>query len=409
TKTVKQLFEEAYPHSDKSTAEIVSYSYSKDSETATLVVKALLNDGFNTQTQVKITIPVQIAQPDSDKDYKIAALMAKHIQLKKSDVIGNILCLDTTQCKFQGNSPEQLLNAIEADKLAITRDSEDPSQPSQIEVGTVKMPDVPDIPSKAKVNDLDFFNSDNLGNGMHGIVLPRPDDQAYKEDKNSTPIYYYEVNNIDQASILVQEGVQVRLYVKGDINLKGSDVIAAYVEQSTQNNTSSNTNKNQNKNNKKNNKNQDTSNQGGKNLELRVPEPGQIKIYGVTKNDAQKFLLGGNSCIMAFIHAPKAHVGTSGGGAGVKCKNIFTQDSELDAKTRAQISEYEKATKKYPNIYGVVWANTYQEYGNNSNASAFWEQPGLIDQLGSTESKYVENLVEPKMFPPNSWTQEAVN
>ncbi|MDJ0716246.1 MAG: hypothetical protein QNJ54_18780, partial [Prochloraceae cyanobacterium] len=220
TKTVKELFDEAYPNTDNSTAEIVSYSYSKDTNTATLVVKGSLNDGVKTQSQIKVTIPVIIDKPDSRDS--VASIIGEDIELQQSDVIGNIICSvpavnnssvnDGDNCQATGDNENDLRNAIGANSSnAKIIDPEDTSKTGEIKVGTVKIPDVPDSPSDATVYDL--------GNIYSDLKLPRSGDKPYNG------VYYYEINKVDKASLLIKEDSQVRLYVKGNIELSGNDAI----------------------------------------------------------------------------------------------------------------------------------------------------------------------------------------
>jgi len=104
---------------------------------------------------------------------------------------------------------------------------------------------------------------------------------------------------------------------------------------------------------------------------------GKTYLYGDSQLE-RNWLFSGTSCVNAFIHAPNANVGLIGGGKG--CSNI----------------------PHNPNIYGVVWAKSYNVIGNPSNSTVFSQDNSLLDSpetLPYLETYSIKNISSYQRLP----------
>lgn len=124
-----------------------------------------------------------------------------------------------------------------------------------------------------------------------------------------------------------------------------------------------------------------------------VPRPGQVRLYGNSTSGNPNWTFGGNSCTMAFIHAPNANIGFSGGGNGcgnnITIAHVVANANLILAPstpfTSANFVSPNPSNNQGPNLYGGVWSRTYNSVvGNNSNAGVFYEQPGLMKVIGQS-------------------------
>lgn len=309
-----------------SSGTFVLLAYSYDEPIGRLLVQGLLNRQPLSRSQLLVEFPVTIEPAGSGVG---SALMASEFNMRQSDATtSSIVCTDPAKCKLvcSGDTPT---TADLRDSLGATSNSKIVSpvagETTEIKVASVSIPPIPPPPS-------DIYT---LGNITKNITLPRAKDKPAP----GTQTYYYQVHNWDKSSILTDPDADIRLYVSGNVIQAGNDDLRP---------TNS------------------------------TPKPGQIRVYG-NSTTTQDWLLSGNACTMAFIHAPNANVGISGGGNG--CPDTGT------------------------NIYGAVWALSYNVIGNPSNSSMFYEQPGLMEAIGTDGLPSFQTV---RAGPPTSWIRTPV-
>jgi hypothetical protein len=278
--------------------------------------------------------------------------MANNVNIQQSDVTGNITCTNPALCQISCTSgattptTAQLRAAIGASsgnaELFNYTDPFNPGTsnkiPSIINVTSIEIPNIPAASPGAIVH--------NLGNVTNNMTLNLGTTYQVSPDGN----YYFQIGSIDKSAILLSnmptsDTAKVIFYVSGNIDQAGNDDIRPSSD---------------------------------------APKPGQIRIYGGFANgtmpSSQTFLLSGNACVMAFIHAPKADVGINGGGNGCSTLPNPMQGT---------------------NIYGGVWANSYNVVGNPSNSSIFYEQPGLMTVLADENPN---GALTPSLNSLSGWT-----
>jgi hypothetical protein len=332
---------------DLGTYQLLAYYYNNGK--GTLLVEGIkgTEEIDRSQNRVKVQIPIT-DRPDTNPG--IASVMANKINLKQSDVTGKITCTDATLCPITCVGTEPTLNelraAIGASSGNAVITNPDGGLPD-IKVSSMKIPDIPKAPANATVHSLGDITSGSTFN---------PASYAASPDGN----YYFQIANIDitgNAFEIQTSGIsntaKVIFYVSGDIDQGGNGDIKPVLSSGQQ------------------------------------PTLGQIRIYGGSSDGtmptSQRFALSGNACTMAFIHAPKADLSIDGGGNGC---------SDLPSPMTGT------------NVYGAVWANTYNELGNTSNSSIFYEQPGLMSIIAGENNG---NFMIPSMDEPTSWERRPVN
>lgn len=302
------------------TYKLRAYRYDSNTQTGTLLIQGETNASSTAKSEIKVVFPV-LEFPSND--ITATSLMAKDIDLKKTDVTGSITCTDLNSCPINcsagASTPNlaQLRDAIGANKLATITNPTDNTLPPVINVGSVELPGVPAVPAGANIISLGAVTSEQ--------EIPSDADIAAHTPK--TP-YYFKINSINKAAILIKDTITdpVYLYVTGNIEQEGNNDIRFKTE-------------------------------------FKTPNSGQIRIYGAdtdgTLPASQTFQFKGKTCTMAFIHAPNANVGIDGGGSG--CKGLT----------------------KGPNIYGAVWVKAFIN-SNPSNSAIIFEQPNLLTTLASS-------------------------
>lgn len=310
--------------SSSGTFVLLAYRYNEP--LGRILVQGNLNKQPLSRSQLLVEFPVTIEPSGNGIG---SALMASEFNMRQSDAItSSIVCTDPTKCKLlcSGDSPT---TSNLRDSLGATPNSKIVShvtgKATEIKIASVSIPPIPPPPS----------NIISLGDITKNVTLPRAGDKPTP----GTQTYYYQIHNWDKSSILTDPDADIRLYVSGNVTQAGNDDLRP---------TNS------------------------------TPKPGQIRVYG-NSTTTQDWLLSGNACTMAFIHAPNANVGISGGGNG--CPDTGT------------------------NIYGAVWALSYNVIGNPSNSSMFYEQPGLMEAIGTDGLPSFQTV---RAGPPTSWIRTPV-
>lgn len=337
--------------------QFLAYRYQKITDTSNgetgigrLLIEGELDKNINTKSRIEVSFPVTLTNDLGGE----TALIANQINLQQSDAItSGIICTNPALCPItclpNQTSPTspQLKTAIGgSDNNAVVHSIfKDGSNPAitKILVGSMTIPPTPAIP-------LGIIPIP-LGDITDNISLPRAGDASSNIDVDNTAksVYYYEIGDLTKSSItLTDSTAEYRIYISGAVEQTGNDDIKL----------------------------------SGSGVLNGAPKPGQVRIYGNSTSD-ENWLFGGNSCTMAFIHAPKANIGINGGGNG--CSNLRLENAVADGNLilnpdpKFTINNFVSPEKT--NFYGGVWANSYNVIGNNSNAGIFYEQPGLMNVI----------------------------
>lgn len=328
--------------------ELLAYRY--DKPLGRLLVQGELNRQSNSRSRLLVEFPVTIEPVDSDSSF-IPALMASDFNLQQSDAITtSIVCTNIQQCQIScsvGTSEPTTSNLRESLNAMTNSVINNPyqAQTTDIKIGSLSIPEVPLPPSGVIVNTFD--SSEDI---TTNTTLPRSGDTVSDIDVDGTTkqVYYYQIRDWDRSSILIDTTAEIRLYISGSVTQGGNDDLRLVDATAT-------------------------------------PLLGQIRVYGnPPSNTVQNWLLSGNACTMAFIHAPYANVGINGGGNG--CSDIGLDNAVRDANSLDGGETYTSTdfhTPEGTNIYGGVWVRSYNVIGNPSNSSLFYEQPGLMQVIGS--------------------------
>ena len=333
---------------DAGTYKLLAYRYDNTSDQGQLWVQGTLANQSDSKSGLLVNFPVTIEPSLSSSS--APALMASDFNMQQSDgITSNIVCTDPSKCSYSCTDPNDPTTPTFADLKTslggvansdITNIYNNGS--TSIKVGSLVIPPIPPAPSGVTINTF---------NATSNITLPQSTDVMSTKDVNgqTKDVYYYQISNWDKSEILINTTKQVRIYISGSVVQSGNDDLR--LSDST-----------------------------------KTPSLGQIRVYGGLSNGSpptggsQDWLLSGNACTMAFIHAPYANIGIDGGGNG--CSDINLADAQGDA-TAASITDTVIKSPANTNIYGGIWAKTYNVIGNPSNSSVFYEQPGLMQTIAS--------------------------
>lgn len=384
---------------------ILGYRYYSADKRGELFIKGTRNiTGDTTASAVKVSLPVDVV--DITSPLAGSALTATDMQLDQTDaIVDRIVCTDPANCPITCGSGAttptytQLRGGLgtEDSELSLaqlgttTSDTDgDPtasgSQP-EIMIGSFTIPDIPAAPSGAPVCTLGNLNSPSdvlipggLTKSGCGIPLATGETTTTPFPAHSDGKYYVQIGSWNKGDIVITTPKEVHLYVSGNIGLIGNEGLI----------TNSSTAYNQ---------------ALCPGTLMKLPCPGQVRLYGGSSNGtmppdpvynsstkeytySQTFQMSGSSCVMAFIHAPKANIDVSGGGSG-GCSSF------LDGETTDV------------NIMGGSWTAGYNIDGTNSNSFGFMEQEGLMDIIASefaTDPAFKAKKVSAGSF--RQWSRE---
>ncbi|MGI0480720.1 DUF7305 domain-containing protein [Geminocystis sp. CENA526] len=356
--------------------ELLAYRYDEPNNLGRLLVQGELNRQSNSRSRLLVEFPVTIEPVGGGGSGP--ALMASDFNMRQSDAITtNVVCTDPAQCQLScsGGATQPSTNDLR-DSLGATTNSviNNPyqGQTTDIKIGSLSIPAVPPPPSGVTINT--FTSPGDITQNSHP-TLPRSGDVVSNVDVDgkTKQVYYYQIRDWDRSRILINTNAEVRIYISGNVTQSGNDDLRLVDATAT-------------------------------------PRPGQIRVYGnPPSNSTQNWLLSGNACTMAFIHAPYANVGIDGGGNG--CSGLDVNDAVRDANLIAGSGTYTASNFNSPggtNIYGGVWAKSYNVIGNPSNSSVFFEQPGLMEVIGSGIGGF-PGFQAVKSGSLTSWQKQPVN
>ncbi|MBE9221414.1 hypothetical protein IQ215_01770 [Cyanobacterium stanieri LEGE 03274] len=328
---------------------LLAYRYTQDpsgslSGKGQLLVQSNI-DG-NSQSRLLIEAPITV-EPSWDVS-GTTALMATEFNMQQSDAIAsNIICTDPALCPLSCNpgqdepTTDDLRESIKATSNSEITDVYSDGT-TNITIASATIPPIPPPPTGIINYGPISGNKTFPESGDVPISMENPDG-TFRD------VYVYQISSWNSSEILIESNAEVHLYISGGVIQGGNDDLRLVDPNAT-------------------------------------PRPGQIRVYGnPPANGTQDWLLSGNACTMAFIHAPYANIGIDGGGNG--CSGIDTNDAVTDANLLAEsgttytTSDFTNPTGT--NIYGAVWSKTYNVIGNPSNSSVFYEQPGLMEVISS--------------------------
>jgi hypothetical protein len=292
--------------------DVLAYRYDDVTQEGTLMVQG--NQG------TAISQVVQSVDVEPDPATFPGLLGTIVVDLGNNDVIGvdgNVVCSDRTECEVVCTTPntaptdQSLRDAVGAKANSVVS--------GEIYVGELELPPIPPRP-----NPMPYL----LGVINNNLTLPRPGD---------TPPYIYNVSSINLSgnSVLTVDATTepVTFYMDGNIRVSGTTEIRTVAGAPLAN----------------------------------------FRIYGDTIA-TNTITLNGSTCIEAFIYAPNASMGISGGGS---CSPF--------------------------NVDGAVWVKEWQ--GSDSNVANVHVPPGtaqaVSDALGGVQITSFTN----RLTGINTWTR----
>ena len=320
----------------------------------TLFIKGRVTDSSNSanssaKSSLQVQFPVKV---NIDNQGSGSAILASEINIQQSAAaVDTIICTDPVQCPVScttgASAPtfNQLRSSIGASSdinLLTDISTTDPDTTPKVLVGTMAIPSIPAAPAGATVD---------LGNVTSNITLPQTGETTSTGPEG--PTYYYQITNWQEGAITIDTTDQVRIYVSGNIDRADNDDLRlsdASVE----------------------------------------PSLGQIRLYGGFSNgnpplgNDQDWGFGGNTCTMAFIHAPYADVNINAGGSG--CSGLPSPYTGT-------------------NIFGALWVKSYNVIGSPSSIAVLYEQPGLMAVVGAGYGNVGFQSVS--MSPVTQWSPKA--
>ncbi len=292
--------------------DVLAYRYDAVTQEGTLMVQGNQGTAISQVVQSVDVVPDPATFP--------GLLGTIVVDLGNNDVIGvdgNVVCSDRTECEVVCAAPntpptaQALRSAVGALQNSVVT--------GEIYVGELDLPPIPPRP-----NPMPY----SLGTINNDLTLPRPGD---------TPPYIYSVNNINLSGgkvLTINATTEpITFYMNGDITVSG-------------------------------------------NSEIRTA-PGaplaNFRIFGDT-SATDTITLNGSTCMEAFIYAPEASMGISGGGS---CSPF--------------------------NVDGAVWVKEWN--GSSSNVANVHVSPGtaqaVSDALGGVQITSFTN----QLTGINTWTR----
>jgi hypothetical protein len=340
--------------------EILGYKFDQTgtnpiSGNGTLFIKGRVVDSSNSanssaKSLLQVQFPVKVK---TDNQGSGSAILASEINIQQSAaVVDTITCTDPVQCPVScttgASAPtfDQLSASIGASSdhdLLTDISTTDADTTPKVLVGTMSIPSIPAVPVGVTVYDL--------ANVTSNITLPQTGETTSTGPEG--PTYYYQIANWDKSAITINTTDHVRLYVSGYIDRADNDDLRL----------------------------SDAS---------AEPSLGQIRLYGGFSNgnppvgNHQDWGFGGNSCTMAFIHAPYADVDVNAGGNA--CSGLPSPCTGT-------------------NIFGALWVKSYNVTGIPSSTPVLCEQPGLMAVVGAGYGNVGFQSVS--LSPVTQWSPKA--